>query len=199
MTEEQVQSAVGAPFLAAGDVLHVCHLAPLEDDAARHDALLVPHDVETDVLGEVLHEHLHLLHGVGGSSIVIGLQHVLQQLPVFMQSLCVALRHAVDVETVLHGLLCLLDARRPHLQRIAHRDAGAHQPVRELCAGAEEGVEVLAGRNTAIYIRYRLVDEAFGSHHVAIVPEDGLHHLEHFLEGHVRRVVDFSAFLRVIE
>ena len=185
MAEEQVQGAVGASLLAAGNVLHVCHLAPLEGDAARHDAPLVPHDVETDVLGEVLHEHLHLLHRVGGGGIVVGLQHMLQQLPVLMQGLCVALRHAVDVEAVLHSLLRLPDAQGAHLHRVPHRDAGAHQPVRELCAGTEEGIEVFARRDTTIYIRYRLVDEALGPHHVAIVAEDGLHHVEHLLLRHL--------------
>ena len=102
-----------------------------------------------------------------------------------MQGLCVAFSHAVDVEAMLHGLLRLPDAQGAHLHLVAHGDARAHQSARELSSGSEEGIEVFARRNTTIYIRYRFVDDAFGAHHVAIVLQDGLHHVEHLLLRHL--------------
>ena len=185
VSEEKVESSVGSPFLSAGDVLHVGHPSALEDDHTCCDASLVAHDVEPDVPGETCHELLHLQQSMRGAAVVILLQNVFQQSPELAERLEVAFRHAVDVEAVLHGFLGLPHAKRSHLHRVAHRHASAHQPTRQSGSGTEKCVEVLARRDAAIYIRYGFIDEAFGLHHVAIVSDDGLHHVHHLLLCHL--------------
>ena len=144
MAQQQVESAVGPALVAARHVLHMRHLSALEDDDAGYDALLVAHDVELDILWELAHEQSHLLHCMRRRGVVMLHEDVLQECPILPQRLRVALRHAVDVEAVVHSLACLLDARRPHLHRVPHRYTGADEPPRQSCPGAEQGVEIFS-------------------------------------------------------
>ena len=118
VAEQQVEGARLASLGRGRYVLHVCHLARLVDDTAGHYLCTVAYEEQFYLAWETLHQHLHFLATVGRWHSATRLVR-LQQLPVFLQALPVALGHAVDIESRIDGTPCLTQVNRRHPQLVS--------------------------------------------------------------------------------
>ena len=179
MAEKQIESAEGATLVARSYILHMSHVLRFKDHRACHYLPVVPHKVELYLLGETLHEQLHLLGAMHGMHMMVCLQHLVQQLPVFIQRLGVALRHTVDIEAVFDGLLGLTQSQRAHLHGMCHAHSRTHLAALEHRAGTEERIELLAAGDITIYIRYRLHHHTLRLEVALVIEQNGPHDAQH--------------------
>ena len=181
MAKQQVQRTQLTTDFVGGNILDVSHMAHYKHQAASHDALVLAHQEELDLLGKARHQQLHLGHRVDGSDIVVFSKDIGQQFPVFAQDTPVAVAHAVDAELILDGLLGTTQTQLAHTQRIGHRHHAAHTTCLKASTGTEQRIQVFLRRTVTIYIRYRLVDHAARLKVIHIPQAQVVHHLQHLL------------------
>ena len=185
MAEQKIERTELPALFARGYILHMSHLFGLKHNRSRHNLFVRAYQIKTDILGKTPHQQLHLFQRMHRFGVVIRLQHMLQQGPVFCQGIPFAFNHTVNVKTMIHRLARLAQTQSTDAQWMALIHHRADQSTAQLPPCTEQGIQVFARRIRTIYIRYRLVHDSHRTQIVLIIQENQLHHLQHLFLRHI--------------